>query len=266
MKKNIILIGMMLLVLGIWYGCGEQQPQSQSSQPAQDHSYSTPEPEEKPDYIIPLEERRTSYDTTVYVVLDGSGSMGHDVCSGSGSKIDAAKQAAIEYINMLSPTTYCGLYIFDAGGDRQLVPRPYKPEGSREWVFPPLETVQYCKAELTSALSAADDGGGTDLCRAMRSGLLALRTQRERQNNHGLQILVVLADGASDDGNPANVIDECTKYGIEVHSIGFCINDKNNPLRAKSYAYTGATKIEDLRDAFTGTLKAEASTFEEVFH
>jgi uncharacterized membrane protein len=146
------------------------------------------------------------------IVLDRSGSMG----TGMGrSKLDIAKEAAIEAMGLLHPEDEFGLLAFDRNSS---------------WAVP-LDRLGECqpKEDLIRAIQAS---GGTDLPSAALRALEAIK-HSARDTKH----IIVLSDGQTT-GTIGEIISKSTDYGVTVSTVAVGA-DANTALLSELADQTG---------------------------
>lgn len=182
-----------------------------------------------------------------YVVLDGSGSMLREDCSGGVPKIDAALSALREFVAAVPPEANLGLAVFDDAG---LTERVTLASGNRPAFLRALDQVRA--------------SGGTPLRSSIELGYQQLLTQGQRQLGYGEYHLVVVTDGHPDPDSedPAETVDALlSSTPVVLHTIGFCIgNDHvlNQPGRS---FYVAADSPDQLQAGLTSVL-AESPSFD----
>jgi Mg-chelatase subunit ChlD len=186
--------------------------------------------------------------TNIAVVLDMSGSMSGQDCAGDyASKAEAARAALATWVDSLPRDANLGLIVFDDHGIRTLVPLG---TDNRE-----------------RFLSAADDvrpGGSTPLQSAMTRAQTLLTERGRYQLGYGRYQLVTITDGEHSGGeNPLPVVEGILSNPanpIEIHTIGFCIDD--SALRQPGLvAYRSANDPDELARGLSSVL-AESTSFE----
>jgi hypothetical protein len=178
----------------------------------------------------------------VYIVFDGSGSMGASACSGKAPKIAAAKQALHEFIKTLPAGTNIGITAFDAAGTTERVA---------------ISPVDY--TQIGRIIDEVHVGGGTPLSQAMEIGYKALTQQARTQLGYGEYHLLVVTDGEANAGSdPSTLVSTIlSESPVMIHTIGFCI-DKNHTLNQP-----GRTNYSTAADA-TGLLKGMQAALAEA--
>lgn len=147
------------------------------------------------------------------VVLDMSGSMTSPNCAGSyDSKAEAAEVAITNWMQSVAPEANLGLIIFDTEGTSVRVPLG-----------------QDNRDAFKRHIAGSSASGGTPLQTAVALAHEELTRRARYQQGYGTYRLVVITDGDHSQGedptsevtriagNPANP--------IEIHTIGFCIED-----------------------------------------
>jgi len=181
----------------------------------------------------------------VYVVFDGSGSMGDTGCSGGQRKIIAAKQALHEFVKTLPPDTNIGLAAFDTFGTSE---RAH------------ISKVNYDL--LSRIIDDVHTGGGTPLRKAMDIGYKALTEQARTQLGYGEYHLLVVTDGMADSGSePTNLISKIlSESPVMIHTIGFCIGKNHSLNQPGKTNYFTAENANDILKGMRAAL-AEAQDF-----
>jgi Ca-activated chloride channel family protein len=180
-----------------------------------------------------------------YVVLDGSGSMREQKCSGSVNKSSASKAALKKFADTVPADANLGLLAFDYAGVSERSPLGMK---NRKTFFASLEAVRADK--------------NTPLRNAVALGLKALERQARRQLGYGEYHLVVVTDGEADKGQrPDQVVDYIVdRTPIIIHTIGFCIGEEHSLNQPGRTIYKAADNPAELGKGLQEVL-AEAETF-----
>jgi Mg-chelatase subunit ChlD len=181
------------------------------------------------------------------VVLDMSGSMGDAECNGSYSnKAEAAKDALTKWSEALPADSKLGLVVFDGSG-------------INTWVDPYPNNVRNFKEKI--ALARPD--GGTPLASSVKQGYQELTRAGIEQQGYGTYRMVIVTDGAAGSGQDpvewVNWLSENTP--IEVHTIGFCINEGHSLNQPGITEYATAADPESLITGLTAVL-AESTNFD----
>ena len=180
-----------------------------------------------------------------YVVLDGSGSMNERGCSGSQSKMEAAKAALVSFSASVPAQANLGLQVFEAGGVREWLPLG---TGNRE--------------QFTRLVSDVRANGGTPLKDAVRQAYAKLLEQGGKQLGYGEYHLVIVTDGQADKGqDPTPDVNALlAESPVVVQTIGFCIGPTHSLNQAGRTIYRAAENPEELKRGLADVL-AEAPQF-----
>src|SRR5690606_26152900 len=114
----------------------------------------------------------------IFFVLDRSGSMGEAV--GQGTRLDIAKLATLEAIDLLDPETEVGVVAFDRSASLAV---PLQPAGNREAIRNQIERL--------------GTGGGTWIY----TGLALAFVELSRIDPEFRRHIVLMSDGRSQSGN-----------------------------------------------------------------
>lgn len=180
------------------------------------------------------------------LILDGSGSMARQGCSGERSKHEVAREAVIEWATSVPEDANLGLVVFDRNGFSTRLPLGLanRPQ-FKEQV---LKVVPDNKTPLTMALDTAYD---------------MLTEQGRKQLGYGEYTVVIITDGAADDINSlaqsVNMV--LTTSPIMIRTIGFCITADHSLNRTGRTSYLAANNPAELRKGLQEVL-AEAETFD----
>ena len=186
------------------------------------------------------------YQDNIVVVLDASGSM-KEVMQGGQSRMEAAKGALLQMLDVVPPTTSVGVLVFggtDASG-----------KGLREdWIYP-LGPVD--RAVLEQAIRKPRAGGKTPLGRYMKKGADSLLAQRRGQKGYGTFRLLVVTDGeATDAAVVEKHLPDILSRGIAVDVIGVDMSTSHS-LATRVHSYRSANDPESLK-------RAVAEVFAEI--
>lgn len=164
------------------------------------------------------------------IVLDGSGSMAGSHCSGSLTKIVAAKQAIATFARKLKPEDNLGLCAFDSRGVTERAP------------------LSLNRAAFNEALQDVRSDSNTPLGTAVALGYSLLQKQASRQLGYGEYYLVVVTDGDADKGNdPRSIVNKIVSDSpVVISTIGFCIGEGHSLNRPGLTLYHDATSLEEL--------------------
>lgn len=185
---------------------------------------------------ITLTVRATGCDATtspvdVILVLDRSGSMG-------GSKIAAAKQAAIQFVNQMGANDQVGVVSFNqtASLNQQLTTD---------------------KNSAVTAINGLTASGTTDIADGIVTAETELKSNRHRNNN--APVMIVLSDGRHNNG--ANLLQTATTVknsGIEIITIGLGTDADEQQLRkvaSSDNLYRYAPSASDLAGIYQSILQ-----------
>ncbi len=186
----------------------------------------------------------------LYVIFDGSGSMSEapgSACNGDKSfrsKLEGAQWALREFIAHVPADVNLGLYVFDAGGRREVVPLG---SGNRD--------------AFRAAVRAVKSDDKTPLGEAIKTGVDRLVQQYKQQLGYGEFRLAVVTDGEANGEVPlAEAAAYAAKFATPIYTIGLCIG-ADHELRKYSVSYRAADSIEELREGLEETL-AEPPSFD----
>ena len=238
-------------------GCSpEPETTAEKDEPAIDDRFkhtvaeakSTPWPDgetAEPDALDPLLTR-----TNYMVVLDMSGSMGSDRCAGSyESKSAAAKAALNAWVDSVDREANLGLIIFDDRGPSVRV-----------------NLGQDNRLDFREHVNSSRPAGGTPLLTSVRLAHEELTERARYQQGYGTYRLMVITDGEHSDGeDPSDEIERIAGNAanpIELHTIGFCIDDSalNQPGVT---LYRSARNPEELAQGLDSVL-AESQDFANI--
>ncbi|GLQ71206.1 vWA domain-containing protein [Vibrio penaeicida] len=183
-----------------------------------------------------------------YIVLDGSGSMDRTSCGNGNSRIDVAKDALTQFVSSLSDDTQIGLYVFDEHGSNERAA---------------LDSGAAHKHKVIDFISKVQPNHGTPLGSSISQALRSLNDQAAMQLSYGDYNLVIVTDGVAGDTPLMNsMVDKIiVETPINIHTIGFCIDD-DHALNRKGYVnYQSAQNAEQLLTGL-GTVTAEAESFD----
>lgn len=181
-----------------------------------------------------------------YIVLDGSGSMAGQGCSGNKSKLDAAKDALSVFASHLPGDANIGLFTFDTFGQHETL--PISPGN---------------KASFISAVQSAAAGSGTPLFSAITAAYESLKLQAKKQLGYGEYHLVVVTDGEANEGeDPRPIVKRIlSESPVVLHTIGFCIGERHSLNQSGLIDYRAANDPQSLERSLEAVL-AEAQNFD----
>lgn len=181
-------------------------------------------------------------------VVDMSGSMSEPYCAGDyPSRAEAARAALAAWLDSVPAEANMGLVLFAQG--RVALPVPLGT-GNRD--------------AFLEAVTRTEPAGNTPLKDALALARQELEAQAIRQRGYGEYRIVVITDGAHSEGqDPAPVLEAIfANYAnpIEVHTIGFCIEESALNRPGVTF-YRSANDPNELRRGLE-TAIAEAETFD----
>jgi uncharacterized protein YegL len=179
-----------------------------------------------------------------YFVLDASGSMRDQKCSGTARKIDVAKRALMQFALHIPADANVGGLVFDEQGVHSLIP------------IGPLDPVR-----LRRAIASVSAGGSTPLAQAIREAYSALTQRAMSQLGYGEYHLIVVTDGEATGEDPRGVVNRLiAESPVVLHTIGFCIGDKHSLNQPGQTIYHAADSPGQLEQGLQDVL-AESPTF-----
>ncbi len=186
----------------------------------------------------------------VMLALDMSASMDGEECSGTfESKAEAARKAFKAWVSTVQEETNIGLAIFGPDGTRLAVP---------------LGRGVAHRDELFQAVDETRPRGATPLSDAVTLARDELERQALYQQGYGTYRLVVITDGEHTEGyDPraeVKMILANRNNPIEIHTIGFCIDDSALNLEGYTY-YQSASNPDELKGGLENVL-AEVEQFD----
>lgn len=173
------------------------------------------------------------------IVLDGSGSMADQKCSGDLRKIDAAKAAIKAFAAKLGPEDNLGLCAFDSQGVSERTP---------------LGTNN--RKEFNQALSNVLSDSSTPLSDAVQLGYDVIKKQARRQLGYGQYFLVIVTDGEANPGyDPTAIVNTIVAESpVIISTVGFCIGEGHSLNRPGLTLYHDATNLKQLNEGLESVL------------
>jgi len=202
----------------------------------------------------PTEKIELAHDMTAanYVlVFDASFSMNQSQCSGSISKLQAAKIAVTNFITKLEEKSNVGLIGFGAapGAEREY-----------QWGF----VSGGARASLIQKLKTIRAKGNTPLLRAMNMGYHMLQAQAQRQGGYGQYHMVIITDGAATDGDPSRLAKDIALHSpVRIHAVGFCLGGGHSLDMPAFTKYSAASDPRALEAGLMGAL-AESPRYDSA--
>lgn len=173
-----------------------------------------------------------------YLIVDGSGSMADSQCSGSATKLDAAKVALTQFIGSLPQNNNVGLLTFDHSGIHEKTPLGQN------------------RSDVIASINSMSPGSATPLFTSIKKGYDALTVQAKKQLGYGEYHLVIVTDGEASDGQDPTPIVTKILYDtpIVIHTIGFCIRSGHSLNVPGETDYRAANNPEELLQKLTEVL------------
>jgi Ca-activated chloride channel homolog len=167
----------------------------------------------------------------VLLVIDVSGSMDNTVGSAGSTKLDLAKQAAINSLSQLASNDQVGLRIFSTELNGKTDYRDLVPIGLLDAQVKGVQRRALIKAEV-KGLSSESDTGLYD------TALASYKFVKGQQSPDAINAVVLLTDGKNDDGN-----------GISLNRLltGLSTGQSDGPVRMFTIAYGSDADLEVLR-------------------
>jgi len=251
--KIVIWLVVVVVIALMRSGCAQDEPTQQAAAPATSPrpAPTLEQPANVQRVVIPIDDTqpgvKASLQRNFYFIFDGSGSM-NDGPTGTcrpdkafAHKIDGAKWAVREFLEIVPPDISLGLYVFDGGRRNEVV--PLGPNNREQFLH---------------AIDRVRAGGDTPLAEAIRFGTDQLVKQYQQQLGYGEFRLVVVTDGIAEQIPQAATY--AARYGIPIYAIGLCIG-RDHPLRQYAVSYRAADSFQDLAKGLEGTL-AELPAFD----
>lgn len=190
----------------------------------------------------------------VLLVIDVSGSMDEAVGGAGKTKLDLAKQAAINSISQLASNDQVGLWIFSTHLNGKTDHRELVPIGPLNAQVKGVQRRALIKAEV-KGLSSEGDTGLYD------TALASYRFVKGQHSSDVINAVVLLTDGVNDDDN-----------GISLNRLltGLRTGQSDGPVRMFTIAYGSEADREVLRRMAQATNGAsydssDPSTINRVF-
>ena len=235
------------LLCGALVACNDSQPTipAMTPAPAQQGQAQAAAPKS-----APLQLAVTAQDMLAanwVLVLDNSASMNTTQCSGNDSRMVAGGKAVIAFARQRPANDNFGLVIFSSGAAYARVAAPL---GRDRKLF---------EAEVRKA----SPDYNTPLGPAIELAYNELVVQYQRQGGYGTYHIVVVTDGAANQGrDPESLVKEIvSKSPVQVHTVGFCTG-AGHRLNMPGYAtYATADNAEQINKALLAVLASESETF-----
>lgn len=250
--RNIITLSVLVIAAGL-AACNPDSDTMSKSESSSEAKSATAEDQVNWPYTLDGKEQDTltlDQDPTrdVYVVvLDMSGSMNESVCAGNyANKAEAAKAALDQWSQAIDPEAKLGLVVFDRNG-------------ISTWVEPGVNNV----ANFRNQLARATPDGGTPLASSVKQAYVELTRAGLEQQGYGTYRMVIVTDGEASSGqDPRNNVEWLSlNTPIEVHTIGFCIDEGHSLNQPGITEYATADNPEALITGLKAVL-AESTTYD----
>lgn len=250
--KNFITLSAVVLAVGLAACNPDADPIQKSDSSSATKAASTDAAVNWPYTLNGMEQDTLTLDQNptrdVYVVvLDMSGSMDDSVCAGNyTNKAEAAKAALDQWSQAIDPEAKLGLVVFDRNG-------------ISTWVEPGVNNV----ANFRSQLAKASPDGGTPLASSVKQAYVELTRAGMEQQGYGTYRMVIVTDGEASSGqDPRNNVEWLSlNTPIEVHTIGFCIDEGHSLNQPGITEYATADNPEALITGLKAVL-AESTTYD----
>ncbi|WP_339137770.1 MAG: vWA domain-containing protein [Candidatus Electrothrix sp. GW3-4] len=259
MKKISWIIGLALLILS---GCSDDNEQGKATAPqkkqvaSQQHAPVDPKkdagiwppPQDGPknqESILPADQwTRKNY----VMILDGSGSMGDQRCSGNTTKNVVAQEAVMEWAQSVPADAHLGLIVFDQKGFSVR-----------------LQIGQDRRQQFIEQVQNVEPGSTTPLTQAVQTAYELLTDQARKQLGYGEYHMVIVTDGAANlpEELTAEVNNVLAHSPIIISTIGFCITTTHSLNQPGRTIYKAADNPEALRQGLQDIL-AESESFDDV--
>jgi len=179
------------------------------------------------------------------VVFDGSGSMSDPLEKGGPSKMELAKPALKKVLAREPKDEWIGIVVFSKN----------VPE---EWIVPlgPRDP------DMNGKIDAISPGGSTPLGTYIKKGADPLLKERDAQFGNGRYRLIVVTDGAADQGSEEDMMrkyaPEVVERDIRLDVIGLGMDD-THALAKLADSYQPASSADDLSRALAKVVNVESS-------
>ena len=183
--------------------------------------------------------------TNYYVMLDASGSMADQKCSGNATKMQVAAQALGKFAQSVPANANFGLAIFNGA----ITAKELIPLGASR------KDVGRIAASILPTAS-------TPLASAMKFSYKKITEQGQRQLGYGDYYLVMLTDGIADKGQEADhvVPKILSESPVQIYTIGFCISENHSLNQPGRTVYRSANDPQSLQQGLQDVL-AESPDF-----
>jgi Ca-activated chloride channel family protein len=252
MTKPVLLVVLILIVGAIIFSAVGHRPAADTSAGGKDQKAAGGEKALTPPWPPATDQAiavsKDLFAKNYYIVLDGSGSMKDQACSGNQSKMEAAKAALVAFSASVPADANLGLQVFDT-------------RGVNEWL--PLGTDN--RQQFTRLVNDVQATGNTPLRDSVSRAYAKLVEQGRKQLGYGEYHLVIVTDGDANPGqDPTPAINRLLEESpVVLHTIGFCIGGNHSLNQAGRTVYKAADNPSALRQGLADVL-AEAPQFSTV--
>lgn len=180
------------------------------------------------------------------MVFDGSGSMQKVGCSGSLTKIEAAKQVVTDWSRIVPEDANLGLIVFDRNGFS--IRLPLGQRNREQFRTEIKKVIADYKTPLSKSLEVANQ---------------MLTEQGQKQLGYGEYTVVIVTDGAANDAlRLKQTVDSVlAETPIMIHTMGFCIDSSHTLNTRGRTVYKAANNPDELRQGLQEVL-AESESFD----
>ncbi len=180
------------------------------------------------------------------LILDGSGSMNKQGCSGDLTKIEVAKQAVTEWSASVPDNANLGLIVFDQNDFSIRLPLG-------------LNNRDRFKEEVAKVVADYK----TPLTKSLNTAYAMLTEQGRKQLGYGEYTVVIVTDGVANDiAALEKSVDAILSISpVMIHTIGFCITSDHSLNRKGRTIYYAANNPASLRQGLQEVL-AESESFD----
>ena len=244
-KMNIVIYSLLILLIS----CSEEHGAPVSMDEA---SFGSQTPEPKVSKIWPFISDASGQNVSpkllidnIYIVFDGSGSMGDRGCSSGQPKINVAREAFKEFLKEVPTQFNVGLHVFDGRGNHERVKLGINNRDS-----------------LINAVETIVPRSGTPLGPAIESAYQQITSQAQFQLGYGQYHVVIITDGIANSGHePDGIVSKIlSESPVMVHTIGFCVDETHALNQPGKTIYKTATDKRSLTEGLQGVL-AEAPEY-----
>ncbi len=182
--------------------------------------------------------------TNYYVMLDASGSMADQKCSGNATKMQVAAQALGKFAQSVPSDANFGLAMFNGSTIKELIP------------------LGASRKDVGRIAASILPTASTPLASAMKFSYKKITKQGQRQLGYGDYYLVMLTDGIADKGQEADSVVPkiLSESPVQIYTIGFCISENHSLNQPGRTVYRSANDPQSLQQGLQDVL-AESPDF-----